>query len=240
MIGRGFVSVIAAIFGLCVVLGTGAVVLIYAENTPLPDSWNPSIPLDVTDPQTALTKWKFTRALAEGASCRAALATAADFSPLIDKIDSPKCGIKDQVALRALAGSRVKPINTRCQTALRWAMWTQHGLQPVARELFDQDIRETLHFSSYSCRQIRTTNGRDGRMSTHATAEAIDISGFVLKDGTSISLLRDWDQPGPKSQFLRRAKSSACTWFRLTLSPDYNALHADHFHLQHTGWGLCR
>jgi hypothetical protein len=32
----------------------------------------------------------------------------------------------------------------------------------------------------------------------------------------------------------------ACRWFPLVLGPDYNNLHADHFHLQVRGWGFCR
>lgn len=119
-------------------------------------------------------------------------------------------------------------------------MWAKHGLQPAAQELFGQSIARIEHFSSYSCRAMRTTSGGTGRMSTHATANSIDISGFVLADGTAINLLRDWEGAGPKSAFLRRANDTACAWFRVTLGPEYNSLHADHFHLQHTGFGLCR
>jgi hypothetical protein len=119
-------------------------------------------------------------------------------------------------------------------------MWTTHDLQPKAMELFNQSIREISHFSSYNCREMRTSSGSGGRMSTHATAEAIDVAGFVLDDGTRIDLKADWNGAAPKSTFLRYANQTACDWFRLTLGPNYNALHADHFHLQHTGWGLCR
>jgi hypothetical protein len=77
-------------------------------------------------------------------------------------------------------------------------------------------------------------------MSSHATADAIDVSGFVLGTGHHITLLRNWEDPPQHSDFLHDVWDSACRWFRVTLSPEYNALHADHFHLQHTGWGLCR
>ena len=77
-------------------------------------------------------------------------------------------------------------------------------------------------------------------MSTHATADAIDVSGFVLRDGTRVRLKQDWDGSPARMAFLRDVQESACNWFRVTLGPEYNALHADHFHLQHTGWGLCR
>lgn len=209
-------------------------------DTPLPPEWNPTVPLVIGDPVTTLTPWKLRVALGDDAACSAALQTGAQAQSKADFIDGPQCGIAPQVSLSGAAGTAIKPVNTRCQTALRLAMWTQHGLQPAARDIFGQDIARIEHFSSYSCRAMRTTAGNTTRMSTHATADAIDIRGFVLNDGTRISLLRDWDGDADKTAFLRRANSTACKWFRVTLGPEYNNLHADHFHLQNTGFGLCR
>ena len=48
------------------------------------------------------------------------------------------------------------------------------------------------------------------------------------------------DFTGDAAAFLQAARDGACDWFSLTLSPDYNSLHEDHFHLQSRGWGLCR
>lgn len=231
----------AALF--CFIVG-GALLaawqLMTHPDTPLPREWNPQRPLVVNDPLTPLTKWKLTRALGDNTACLAALDTGAQAQSKPDYFDSAQCGIAPQVGLSGAAGATIAPVNTRCQTALRLAMWTQHGLQPAAREVFGQDIARIEHFSSYSCRAIRTTAGTDTRMSSHATADAIDISGFVLEDGTRISLLQDWYGETRKAAFLRRANRTACTWFRLTLGPEYNSLHADHFHLQHSGFGLCR
>ena len=77
-------------------------------------------------------------------------------------------------------------------------------------------------------------------MSTHATADAVDITGFRFADGRQLRLISDWDSSGRDAAFLRAARDGACDWFGLTLSPDFNALHADHFHLQARGWGGCR
>lgn len=228
---------------LCFIAGgiaLGGWQLLVHPETPVPTAWNPYEPLRVNDPLTPLTQWKLTRALSQDATCLAALDTGARAVRKPDLEEGAQCGIAPQVTLSAAGDAALKPINTRCQTALRVAMWTRHALQPAASEIFDQPLAQITHFSSYSCRQMRTTAGGSGRMSTHATADAIDISGFVLADGTDVNLLRDWDGQGAKSLFLRRANTSACDWFRVTLGPEYNALHADHFHLQHTGWGLCR
>ena len=209
-------------------------------DTPLPREWNPRQALDVRDPVTPLTAWKLARALRDDAACLAAIDTGADAQRKPDFVDTPRCGIAPQITLSGAAGATLAPFNTRCQTALRLAMWTQHGLQPAAREIFGQDIARIEHFSSYSCRAIRTTAGTDTRMSSHATADAIDVSGFVLADGTGISLLHDWNGAAQKAAFLRRANRTACDWFPLTLGPEYNSLHADHFHLQNSGFSLCR
>ncbi|MGB5866047.1 MAG: extensin family protein [Sulfitobacter sp.] len=230
----------AFLFFLCAGVALGGWQLLVHPDTPVAPEWNPLQPLAVTDPETPLTGWKLRRALADDQMCLAALATGAQAQLKPDLVQSAQCGIAPQVTLTEAAGAKLTPVNTRCQTALRTAMWAEHGLNPAARELFGQDIGQITHFSSYSCRAIRTTTGATGRMSTHATADAIDISGFVLTDGTSINLLRDWQTTSEKSEFLRRANNSACDWFRVTLGPRYNRLHADHFHLQHSGFGLCR
>lgn len=208
--------------------------------SPLTDAWNPFTPLDVQDAFTPLTHWKLTRALASDSSCLAALESGARAARLPDFQAAENCHIRPQVNLSKVGGASVAPFKTRCQTALRLAMWERHGIQRLAQLHLGQGVSRITHFSSYNCRQMRTSNGGTGRMSTHATADAIDISGFVLRDGTQVRLKQDWDGSPDRAAFLRDVRDSACNWFRVTLSPDYNTLHADHFHLQHTGWGLCR
>jgi hypothetical protein len=68
-------------------------------------------------------------------------------------------------------------------------------------------------------------------MSEHATANAIDISGVKLADGKFISIRKDWNSAGPEAAFLRELRDGICSYFNLTLSPEYNADHRDHFHV---------
>lgn len=180
------------------------------------------------------------RAFADDDLCRATLGTGAGFQELPDFSQSAQCHIKPQVRLTSVGTAKMAPLNTRCQTALRLAMWHQHSIAPTAQESLGGPVREILHLSSYNCREMRTANGPTGRMSTHATADAVDVRGFVMADGAKIVLQDHWQDAGKKGSFLHAVRDGACDWFRLTLGPDYNALHADHFHLQHTGWGLCR
>lgn len=213
---------------------------IWHPRSPLPDPWNPLKPLEIAHPLTPFTQYKLKQALQSPEACLSVLANGATFSPLPDLEHSDLCHIRTRVELRAVAGAALRPVETRCQTALRLAMWTQHGIKPAARAHFGQDVAQILHSSSYNCRQIRTPSGSAGRMSTHATADSIDISGVVLGDGRRMTLLEGWPANDARGAFFRDLQTSACKWFRVTLGPDYNALHADHFHLQHTGWGLCR
>lgn len=78
-----------------------------------------------------------------------------------------------------------------------------------------------------------------GRPSAHARAQAIDIAGFRLANGRRISVAKDWAGQGAEAVFLRRVRDDACRLFGVTLSPDYNAAHADHLHLEAGRGGLC-
>jgi len=231
---------VSAVFSVCILLFALALFLTAHPQSPLPPQWNPVKPLSVTDPITPMTSWKLRQALSDDSLCRAALGTGAVFQDLPDFVQSAQCHIKPQVRLTSVGRAKVKPLNTRCQTALRMAMWQQHEIAPMAQEFMNQQVREILHLSSYNCREMRTASGPIGQMSTHATADAVDIKGFVMMDGQKILLQENWQGTGNRAGFLRAARDGACEWFRLTLGPDYNALHYDHFHLQHTGWGLCR
>ena len=90
---------------------------------------------------------------------------------------------------------------------------------------------------SYSCRNVGTSD----RLSAHATANAIDVSGFVLADGRRITVLGNWYSGTPAEQaFLRVVQTSACKRFGTVLGPAYNAAHANHLHVEISGQSFCR
>jgi hypothetical protein len=222
------------------VLAFGGYQVAMHPDTPLPRQWNPTQPLAINDPVTPLTGWKMNRAVATETQCLATLDGLATLEPLAPLEDTDQCYIRDRVDLRGVGDARLAPLETRCAIALRMAMWERHSLQPAAAEFLGTTVQSINHIGSYNCRPMRTSSGASTRMSTHATADAIDVSGFRFADGTEARLINDWEPDGPKAEFLRAARDGACEWFSLTLSPEYNRLHADHFHLQSRGWGLCR
>lgn len=215
--------------------------LVLHPETPLDDGWNPLRSLDVADAVTPLTEWKLARALANPEICRETLTQTASFTRAEDFTgEIAGCGISNAVRLSRLGDASIGPVQTSCRTALLTAMWAHHGLRPAAERIMGSALTAIDDIGSYNCRTMRLSSGATNRLSSHATASAIDVAGFRFADGTRLRLIDDWDATGPAGTFLRAARDSACKWFPVTLGPDHNALHADHFHLQSTGWGLCR
>lgn len=208
------------------------------SRSPVPREWNPLEELVVSDPLTPFTQFKLRRVLAEPEACLRVLSQAGSFDAMTTLVgDDSRCGIANRVKLSSVGASSVRPIETACETALRLAMWEQHGVQPAALTHLGQGVQEVRHIGSYNCRAIR---GATNRMSTHATAASIDVRGVVLADGSKIDLLADWSGDGALQSFLREIRDTGCQWFSTVLGPEYNALHADHFHLQNKGWGTCK
>lgn len=225
---------------------TGAFLLVMtlwvvaAPNTQFPPPWNPFAPLDLTERPNALTEGKLRRAVSSAEACFAALDGHATFEPMEPLVGEGGCGIDPRLRLSAVGAVTFTPVETTCAIALRLAAWERFVLQPEAQAVFGQSITGLRHQSSYNCRAIRTESGPGTRLSTHATAEAIDIAGVTLADGQRHELLGNWQGNSAPAQFFRAIHRGACDWFVTVLGPDFNSLHADHFHLQSIGWGSCR
>jgi hypothetical protein len=130
-----------------------------------------------------------------------------------------------------------EPFALSCPSAVALALWERHSLQPEAHAAFGKEIDRIEHFGSYACRNVYGRSS--GPRSQHATANAFDIAGFVLEDGTRIRVLADWKEGSPGSDFLQAVRDGACHFFDTVLSPDYNAAHRDHLHVDLGSWGAC-
>lgn len=220
-------------------LGAGGLWLMTDPRSPLPDAWNPITPLDVSAPPSWLTQVKLRAALATSETCIAALEGHAEFQHLDPLHDSDQCYIDPRLRISSVGLVALEPLETTCAVALRLAMWERHTLR-VAAATVGQEVTALRHQSSYNCRRIRTPSGDGRQMSSHATAEAIDIRGVVLTNGQRLDLLQNWQGESTEAQFFRTLRDGACRWFVTVLGPEFNRLHADHFHFQSTGWGACR
>lgn len=171
--------------------------------------------------------------------CLANLSQLARFEALPDRDYGGGCYSFASVRLTQ-AGVPVANLGAMsCPLAATFTAWVRNGVMPAARLYLGAELARVETFGSYSCRNI---NGRqNGNRSEHASANAVDVSGFVLADGRRITIRQDWNSPDPAvKSFLAAIRASACRRFKTVLSPDYNALHADHFHLDMGRGPFCR
>ena len=205
----------------------------------LPDRHNPFAPLVVQDPPNWLTGFKLTRAQRDPPRC-AQLVRALPWraEPLPDRRTGEGCGFTDAWRVSGMGNVDVDAFSLSCPSVLALAMWQQHTLADAAQRHLGEPVRRLQHVGSYACRNVY---GREGaQRSRHATAEALDVTGFVLRSGRRVGVQRDWDDGSAEGAFLREAHRGACRWFHGVLGPDYNAAHRDHFHLETGGWRTCR
>lgn len=179
----------------------------------------------------------------EARQCLAQLdATRASFTPLPDQYFGTGCSTLNTVRLASLqsdnaslALSNLGPVT--CPLANTFAAWARYGADRAARQILGSPLVKIETMGSYNCRNVAGT----GRRSAHATANAIDVSAFVLADGRRISVLGDWSSGAARErEFLRIVHGSACKRFGTVLGPGYNAAHRDHFHVEMGDGSFCR
>lgn len=204
--------------------------------------------LDLGQPIGLFTGRKLTGLTDDFPACRAALDRAGvNYQALPPRRGEGRCGYDDAVRFTTGGSRRIgfspAGLGVACPVAAALAVWEWNVVQPAAEAELGSRVEAIDHFGSYSCRRIY---GRDaGVWSEHSTADAVDIAGFRLADGRRITVARDWSGDGPEARFLRAVRDGACDLFATTLSPDYNAAHRDHLHLDQAerggmGWRGCR
>jgi len=169
--------------------------------------------------------------------CVAALdRTVARYALLPDRTFSPGCTALGSVQLRDVGLPTTNLGAMTCPLGRAYADWAQNDVQAAAVEHLGARVIRVESMGTYSCRTINGVPG--GRLSEHASANAVDIAAFVLSDGRRVSVLQGWGGAA-EGQFLRAIRAKACRRFRTVLSPDYNAAHRDHFHFDMGAGGLC-
>lgn len=179
--------------------------------------------------------------------CRSLLERAGIAFTAMPPSGSGQCRYDDAVRLTgggdAIALSPAS-VAAACPVAAALKLWEWHVVQPAAQRHFGQPVKNIAHFGAFSCRRLY---GRSqGDFSEHATADAIDIAAFVLANGRRITVIGGWNGGDEDAAtFLRDVRDGACRLFSTVLSPDYNAAHRDHLHLDQAdrgafGWSACR
>ncbi len=204
----------------------------------VPARYLPLSPLDLDEPGfLVVNDWKLSALRRDREACLRALdQSSVEFEVVTDQPIDNGCGWQNAVRITEIDGATMAPVTLTCPAAAALVMWVIHEVQPTARKHLQQQVSRIAHFGSYACRDIRSGAGLGlSRRSEHATADAIDISGFQLEGGETVTVLRHWSNPGDRSGFLRAIHRSSCRYFRVSLGPGANALHENHFHLDR-GW----
>lgn len=202
----------------------------------VPQRFSPLSPLSLDKRDQWFVDWKLAALRREPGLCRSLLTPPhIDAMPIPDRPPRHGCGWTNSVKFSEIGDAKMGVHPLTCEMAAALTLWVNHELQPAAVAAFGEPVASIQNMGSYSCRNIE---GRQLR-SQHALANAIDISGFTLRGGRQISLLHHWKGSGPEAKFLRRVHQSACRYFRVTLGPDYNPAHADHFHFDRGVFRTC-
>jgi len=162
---------------------------------------------------------------AKGAVCGDVAIQGVKIGAVPGKING--CGVQSAVKVRSINGISLSQNATMdCVTAKALKSWVNKGLKPAVGNR-GGGVKQIKVVAHYAC---RTRNSQKGaKISEHGKGRAIDIAAFTLRDGTEISVLKDWDS-GSKGKVLRRMHSAACGPFGTVLGPEANHFHRDHFH----------
>ncbi len=155
------------------------------------------------------------------------IGTGAFQAEKLGRVSGPgACGVEDAYSVVQAGGIRLSQPATLSRSAARQLdAWLRSAAIPAIGNR-GGGLVEIRVASHYAC---RTRNSQSGaRISEHAKGNAIDISAFVLADGTQLTVLEDWD--GPNRRLMRRLHASACGPFGTVLGPNSDRHHQDHFH----------
>jgi hypothetical protein len=205
----------------------------------LPDAINPFSPIELTDTPNAMTHVKLRLLQPRYEACIATIRRRG-ISIARDSISSPAsdCGMKKGLRLLHSGVSYGGDIEASCAEMAALLIWERHVLLPASQSIMGSPVVRVRHYGTYECRNIN--HAEKGRRSEHAHANAIDIAGFDLADGRTISVRADWGKPTDKGRFLAAVHDQACEIFSGVLGPGYNAFHRDHFHFDMGFWTICR
>ena len=141
--------------------------------------------------------------------------------------DRGACGIDAAVRVREVAGvSLTQEALMNCETAKALKTWVTRSAKPELRSI-GGGLSRLKVAAHYAC---RTRNNLPGaRISEHGKGRAIDISAFILRDGSQLTVLKDWSS-GRGSRAMRAMHKGACGPFGTVLGPNSDRFHRDHFH----------
>jgi hypothetical protein len=158
-------------------------------------------------------------------------------------ISSGQCPAEEVVRVDAVVahdGRRIAitpPAILRCPMAETVIHWVRDELTAIAAE-FGAPLTSLMIDTSYECRGRNRVSG--AKLSEHGRANAIDVRGFTLADGTVVALT----DPAMKKEKLYLLRETACDRFTTVLGPGSDTYHENHVHLdilqRRGGYRICQ
>ncbi|MEQ1714937.1 MAG: extensin family protein [Hyphomicrobium sp.] len=207
----------------------------------VPQRLSPFAPLDLAVADPWFLDFRLAALKTDADLCAAVLhGPAAAASGIGDQPYDKGCGWITAVRMSEAGGARIAIDKLSCPMAAALAMWMEHEVQPAARQFLNARVTAVKHMGTYACRNIAGSKTLKSFRSQHASANAIDVAAFVLDDGRTVSLVKHWKGEAAEAQFLKAIHRRACRYFRVALGPNFNAAHANHFHLDRGMFKSCR
>ena len=127
------------------------------------------------------------------------------------------------------------PPRTSCAMLYAWSTF-EPVIDQLARRHLGSGLRAVQNYGSYACRPM---TGNRSRASLHASARALDIAAFELANGDRIVVQNAWHGRGAEAAFLHAVARAACGHFSVVLTPETDAVHRDHIHVDIGPWKVC-
>ena len=148
---------------------------------------------------------------------------------------NPACVIEAPVRLKAVKILSRPPTVIRlpdepilsCKFVERFGHWLGDLVGPLIAGRLNSDAKAVRTGPGYECRH--RNRAEDGKLSAHANGLAIDIMGFELANGQTLTIKPTGDERSRAT--VEALRTAACGWFTTVLGPGSDAAHAEHMHV---------
>ncbi|MCA0271449.1 MAG: extensin family protein [Proteobacteria bacterium] len=145
--------------------------------------------------------------------------------PILSRVKG--CGLEDGAKITSVAGVKLSvPAEIDCTTAKALKTWVEDTAIPAVGKR-GGGLSALQVAGSYACRP--RNNQKGNKVSEHGRGRAIDIGGYVLANGTTVSVLKGWGSDA-SGMVLASMRKEACGPFNTVLGPGSDSYHRDHLH----------
>jgi hypothetical protein len=203
----------------------------------------PPRPADLAQPAPATAPSAKPEAVAEASACQERLLKLGVRFEALPAIADGQCGAPHPLRVTHLPDGLeiTSPATLVCPVAEALARWSKEVVAVEAsRHLEAQPTRIAIG-TSYECRNQNRQAA--GKLSEHAFANAVDISGFEFKGRKAVQI-GDHPAETPEALFQAAVRTQACAYFTTVLGPGSDAAHATHLHFdlrqRNRGFRMCQ